>query len=79
MYIVYSLQSEINPLKFYIGVTEDLDRRLSEHKSGQCSFTSEYRPWRLAFFIGLSDKKKAWLLEKYLKGGSGRAFSKKHF
>ena len=77
MKYVYILQSEIEPERFYIGITDDLQARLSRHNSGQVSHTSKYKPWRIKTYIAFSDEKKAFEFEKYLKSASGRAFSKK--
>jgi putative endonuclease len=34
-----------------------------------------YRPWKLMSFIAFGDATKAEAFEKYLKSGSGRAFT----
>ena len=53
----------------YIGVTNDLQRRLDEHKSGQVDgFTKRYRVTRLVYnelFLNIED---AIAREKQLKG-----------
>jgi predicted GIY-YIG superfamily endonuclease len=35
--------------KRYVGMTQDLVRRLAEHNSGKSKFTSGHIPWRLAY------------------------------
>ncbi len=77
MWYVYVLRSENDPTRTYIGITEDLDRRIAEHNSDTQYFTSRYSPWRLDAYIAFSDKKKAFSFEKYLKVGSGKAFLNK--
>ena len=52
----------------YIGVTNDLQRRVNEHKKGLSGFTAKYRVTRLVYF-----EEFAWILdaiarEKELKG-----------
>jgi predicted GIY-YIG superfamily endonuclease len=36
-------------------------------------------PVELVFYFAIDDKYKAFSFEKYLKSGSGRAFTNKHF
>lgn len=77
MIYVYILQSEIEN-KIYIGITDDVQRRLKEHNAGDSKYTKSFRPWWLVNVIGFSDYTKASTFEKYLKNGSGFAFMKKH-
>lgn len=77
MKIVYILQSESDSERFYVGITTDVDRRLSEHNDGKLPSTVRYRPWRLRTYVTFSDDTLALAFEKYLKSGSGRAFAKK--
>jgi len=79
MYFVYVIQSLTNPEKTYIGCTEDLKKRLSNHNAGSSSHTSKYVPWKLIVHLVFEDKFTAFEFEKYLKSGSGRAFIKKRF
>jgi predicted GIY-YIG superfamily endonuclease len=76
---VYILQSEVDPAKFYVGMSSDPARRLEEHNAGKSIHTNKYRPWRLTVTIAFADAAKAITFERYLKSGSGRAFAKKHF
>ena len=79
MTFVYVLQSLIEPERFYVGLTNDMQRRLDEHNSGNSIHTNKFRPWRMAVGIQFADPAKAAKFELYLKSGSGRAFAKKHF
>jgi len=79
MLTVYSIQSISSPERYYIGITDDVARRLKKHNNGECPHTSKYAPWKLIVSINFVDEKKAKAFEKYLKSGSGRAFAKKHF
>ncbi len=79
MHFVYSLQSKHNPEIYYIGITGNIERRLEEHNSGRCVHTNEDKPWILVAYVAFQEKSKAIQFERYLKGGSGRAFAKKHF
>jgi len=77
--IVYIVRSETDPKHHYVGITNDLASRLSWHNSGPCGHTVRYRPWSLVVSIEFSDAKAARRFERYLKSGSGRAFSRRHF
>jgi len=44
MHCVYILQSEKNG-RYYVGVTKDVARRISEHNSGKVKSTAPYLPW----------------------------------
>jgi len=59
----------------YVGMTSDINRRLSEHDEGKSSHTS--LPWRLVTFVAFSDRQKAEAFKRYLKSGSGHAFAKR--
>ena len=75
-FYVYILQTE-NGQHHYVGLTEDLRERLQEHTCGRSPHTSKYGPWRLKTYLAFSNQGAAVEFEKYLKSGSGRAFSKK--
>ena len=57
---------------YYIGVTNDLDRRLWEHNSGFNIdyFTQKRRPVELKYYETTNDIRQAILREKQLKGWS---------
>ena len=76
---VYLLQSLPEPLRHYVGMTEDLRARLHCHNLGQVPHTSKFRPSRIETAVAFRSKDKAAAFEKYLKSHSGRAFAKKHF
>ena len=53
----------------YTGVTNDLERRVNEHKSGAVAgFTKRYRIDRLVYFQETSDVGAAIAAEKQIKG-----------
>src|SRR5256885_14924924 len=78
MAFTYILQSEVDPERFYTGLTSNLRERLKRHNDGSVPHTSKWRPWNLKTYIAMSDRQRAAELEKYLKSHSGRAFVKKH-
>jgi len=76
MKYVYILES-LDGAHFYIGITDDVSKRLIKHNAGEVPHTSKFRPWRVRSYVAFSDEKLAISFEKYLKSGSGRAFAKK--
>lgn len=65
-FFVYILASESGTL--YIGMTNDLERRIREHKSGTIEgFTKKYGCKRLVYFEETNDVWAALEREKYLK------------
>jgi putative endonuclease len=78
MYYVHFLRSETHPDQTYIGSTHDLRSRLTQHNAGKSIHTNKFKPWNLMAYVALPDKLLAETFERYLKTGSGRAFTKKH-
>jgi putative endonuclease len=79
MKYVYLLESVNFPDETYIGLTDDLRKRLIAHNEGRASHTRKLKPWRLVTYLGFADPDKAVAFERYLKSSSGRAFAKKRF
>jgi len=61
----------------YVGSTNDIARRLTEHNSGKVDSTKNRTPFSLEAYFAVKDKSRAIELEQYLKTGSGRAFLQK--
>ena len=76
MYYVYLLVSA-KDLKQYIGLTEDIDRRVVEHNSGKVESTRYRRPLALAYFEAYVDRRDAEGRERFLKSGSGKKYLRK--
>jgi putative endonuclease len=76
---VYILRSDSDPDRHYVGITEDVDRRLEWHNHAPMGFTVDSRPWSLVVSIEFPAEAEARRFERYLKSGSGRAFAKRHF
>ena len=67
-YYVYMLTNEYNNV-LYIGVTNDLKRRVYEHQSGMIEgFTQKYNVHKLVWYECCHDVKDAIAREKQLKG-----------
>ena len=63
------IMSSLNNTTLYIGVTDNLERRVVEHKSGSGSvFTSKYHCVKLVYYESFSDINQAIAREKQLKG-----------
>lgn len=66
-YFVYILSNRSKTL--YVGVTNDLERRVQEHKSGRIEgFSSRYRVTQLVYYEASGDIKAAIAREKQIKG-----------
>ncbi|MFH1354957.1 MAG: GIY-YIG nuclease family protein [Candidatus Omnitrophota bacterium] len=75
MHCVYILTSKKDKRKFYVGYTNNLQRRLVDHKNPpKNSYTHRYGPWALETYSVFSERRLAKAFEVYLKSHSGRAF-----
>ena len=74
-YIVYVLISA-STARRYVGQTDDLERRISEHNSRDHNprkFTSRNKgPWSLVHSESFATRAEAMAREKWLKSGAGR-------
>ena len=79
MYYVYALRSQSSD-KIYIGSTNNLERRITEHNRLQQNIAHFTRknagPWIIVYKEKLSDKSSALKREKELKSFRGREFIK---
>ena len=69
-YVLVSLKD----LRFYIGYTNDLRRRLEEHNSGKSFATKPRRPLQLLYYEACPNKDDAENREVYLKSTIGRKY-----
>ena len=66
-YYTYIMASKTGVL--YIGMTNDLERRVAEHKSGAIpGFSQKYKTTRLVWFESFTDVNEAIEAEKRVKG-----------
>jgi putative endonuclease len=76
MYFVYIIKS-INIHRYYIGSTENVEKRLSYHNSGKVRSTKAFRPWELVHTEPYDDRTDAVKREKQIKSyKGGMAFKK---
>ena len=76
-FYVYVLQSE-KTRSWYIGSTEDLEKRLKYHNGGKVPSTKPKRPWKMVYSESFATRTEAQTREKYLKSGWGRRWLKRN-
>ena len=79
MFYVYILQS-IKYDHYYIGHTEDVDKRLKEHNNPviRYKYTAKYLPWEIKMSFPVSDfRGDAIRVEKVIKKQKSKVFIKK--
>ena len=72
MYYVYVLHSQKDGT-FYIGLTNNLERRVRQHNTGQERTTRSHIPYELVLTEEFPTRPEARTREKYYKSGVGRA------
>lgn len=63
---VYLLQSVSQPGKSYIGVTNDISRRIRQHNGeivGGATYTRRFRPWKFYALFRMRTRREALQLE----------------
>lgn len=75
MHVVYVLKS-LSADKSYVGMTNDLSRRLGEHNNGHNFYTKRHVPWVVVHQEQCDTLGSARQREKYLKSAAGRHFLK---
>ena len=73
VYVLRSLSSNI----LYVGMTQDIERRIAEHNAGKSKFTSGHIPWVVLYKEPCPDSTSARKREKYLKSAAGKRFIQK--
>ena len=63
---VYILRSQVID-RYYIGQSENPERRLEFHNSVERGFTARYRPWKLVFKKECENREEAIRLERKIK------------
>lgn len=72
VYWVYVLRNASD--KLYIGLTDDVERRLGDHNAGRSKWTSKFGPWARVWQKGpmtLTEARKLEIWLKRQKGGIG--------
>ena len=76
MHYVYVISSKTRKY-IYVGITNNLSRRITEHNRGYNKTTRAYRPFKLILGEEFTTRTAAREREKYLKSGFGKEFLKK--
>ena len=66
MWFVYVIKSQIRNW-YYVGSTNNLERRLTEHNNGKVSSTKRMIPFNIVFVKEFTEQKSARLFERLLK------------
>lgn len=62
----------------YIGMTGTYpSQRVKEHNQSMNTYSKAHKPFEVAWYCAFQDKTKVLKFEKYLKHGSGHAFTRK--
>ncbi len=73
MYSVYILYSNSID-RYYVGYTNDLERRLSEHNRKKSKYTDAGIPWTLVYYEEYASKKEAMNREKFIKNKKSKQY-----
>ena len=76
MYYAYAIKS-LSKNYIYVGLTNDVNRRILEHNNGENRSTKAYKPFLLIHTEQFGTREEARLKEKYLKSGIGKEFLKR--
>ena len=76
MWTVYALKSQQRNY-IYVGLTNNLNRRVREHNLGYNKTTKPYLPFSLFYSKSFDTRPLARLYEKKLKSSSGKRFLRK--
>jgi putative endonuclease len=70
VYIIYSSQLD----KYYVGYTEDITLRLTQHNKGISTFTSKASDWVLRYTEGYENRQTAHQRELEIKKKKSRKY-----
>ncbi|MFH1192845.1 MAG: GIY-YIG nuclease family protein [Candidatus Jorgensenbacteria bacterium] len=67
-YILQSLKSN----RYYLGSTEDIEKRLAKHNKGEVKSTKAYRPWKVVYVESFATRQEARRRELQIKSWKKR-------
>ena len=70
LYVIQSLNHNFR----YVGITNNLEKRIEQHNRGYNISTKQYKPFKLLLSESFNDYKEARQREVFLKSGQGRKF-----
>jgi putative endonuclease len=71
MFFVYAISSLCRNY-IYVGMTDNLERRVQQHNLGNEKTTKPYLPYILLYSESLENRSDARIREKYWKSGTGK-------
>ena len=74
-FFVYILFSDTHN-RYYVGMTNNLNRRLKQHNSNKVLSTKAFSPWMVIHTEVFQTRIEARQREKYLKSAAGRRWRK---
>ena len=72
VYVLYSDKFD----RYYVGMSTNVNRRLSEHNLRKIKSTKAFSPWKVIYIEEFNTRIEARLREKYLKSAAGRKWRK---
>jgi len=72
MYILWSEKTG----RYYVGHTNDLERRLAEHNRVKGKYTDTGIPWNVVYTENFNSKTEAYAREQYIKSRKSKDFVK---
>lgn len=75
MFFVYAIKSVVRNY-IYVGMTNNVNRRFTEHNNGENRSTKAYKPFVLIYTEVFPTRIEAREKEKYLKSGIGKEYLK---
>ena len=76
MFFLYILQSCKNG-RYYVGSTDNVERRLGRHNAGKVKSTKAYLPWRVVRTETFADRSEAYRREFQIKSWKKRLMIEK--
>ena len=70
VYIVFSVKLH----KFYVGSTNNLQRRFEDHNRGKTKFAKQGMPWKLVYHEAFPDRYSAYNREMEIKKKKSRQY-----
>ena len=75
VFFVYAIKS-LNRNYIYVGLTDNIERRVNQHNNGRSKTTKPYLPFKLILKEQYPNRSAARVREKYLKSGIGKEYLK---
>jgi putative endonuclease len=70
---LYALRNTLNK-EIYVGISQDVAKRLKEHNGGKNRYTKAFIPWLVFYVEPYPDYASARIREKYFKNASGKKY-----